>query len=710
MALTPEILPMLFAGIVHLGLAAALLSLGFHRAWNRAFALLLVILGMFRIVFSLANTADTPGAQAYWQDVLVYFSLTDEVALLYFASVYPFRRRWLPGPPWSFAPFLAAMLGLGALYVADHRLWFGLAQPIGPVRWPLQLVADALYVSYAVVPLVLLRDGARGGAAAQRHSVLLVGVALTLVYLHVDARSLGLRLLGFGAPLANLEDVVSLTGILLRLALFGVFVRRLAALRGGADAALRMAVRRYLVLMGLALLSAFAVAPLAGSPAYEPMRLFLSGSWFVAGAALVTYALMRHQLFDIDLRIKRALREGTVAGAFVAAYVVASVVAQRFLGGDIGPYVGVGAAVLLLFAIIPLQRLAVRVADAAMPRVDETPEYLNLRKLEVYRAALEESLAPDGTVAPAQAPVLARLRTELGVTDRDHAVLELAVRASRGPQPAGPVFAPGALVLGKYRLLHLLGEGSFGATYQATDTVVRRDVVIKVLHKNAAGGPTVLREARAIGAIRHPHVATLYDVEQVGDQGFIVMEHLEGGSLGDRLHRGALTAAEFRKVGAGLLSALGAVHAAGIVHRDVKPSNVLLTKDGQPKLADFGVAHIRGFESTMGGAGGSDAVGTIRFMSPEQAKGKQVTERSDLFSAAATLFEAYGGEPYLRTKPAESPVELQLRAARGRAFPATWEGPAAMRAWFGRALDPAPERRFASAEEMAAALEAALGS
>jgi serine/threonine-protein kinase len=186
----------------------------------------------------------------------------------------------------------------------------------------------------------------------------------------------------------------------------------------------------------------------------------------------------------------------------------------------------------------------------------------------------------------------------------------------------------------------------------------------------------------------------------------LLMEFVEGGSLADRLRRGPLDDAEFARLARGLLLALEAVHAAGTVHRDVKPSNVLLTREGEAKLSDFGIARLPGLETTVGPSGA--VVGTVRYMSPEQARGHRVTQRSDLFSAAATLFEARSGKPYLEPKPGESAAELQVRAGYAKPFRQAVAGRPAVRAWFAKALHPDPAERFASAAQMRGALEEAL--
>jgi hypothetical protein len=422
---------------------------------------------------------------------------------------------------------------------------------------------------------------------------------------------------------------------------------------------------------------------------------------------LLGYGILRTQLFDIELKIKWTLRQSTILGAFVALYVAATQVGGLLLPSGWAPYVGLAGAALLVPFLGPLERAAQRVANAMMPRVRAAPDYISERKLEVYRAAVEQALTQDSSEPRADSPALAALRAELGVTERDHAVLWHAVRASLGPRPHAGLEA-GAEVLGRYRVVRLLGEGSFGRTFlvQARDDGGAR--VLKVMRPDRRSDPEMLREARALVAVRHPNVVEFLGVEREGGQVFLVLEYVEGGSLADRLARGRLDSTEFHRVALDTLAALEAVHGAGLVHRDIKPSNVLLTREGRAKLADFGVAHVPGAETTLSGTS-AGAVGTVRFMSPEQARGKRVTGRSDVFSAAAMLYEAYTGMPYLAPLPNETVVEQQLRAAAAGPFDRPLSGPPALRAWFLRALDPAPDARFGSAAEARSALEAALG-
>jgi hypothetical protein len=497
-----------------------------------------------------------------------------------------------------------------------------------------------------------------------------------------------------------------LIGAPLWLAMFGGLVLYFAwSARRLRDQDLLRSTQRYAMILVAPLASGTLVSLGSRYPGFDFLVYLFYGLWESVALLTIFFALFRFRFLGLDVKFRWTLKQSTVAAAFVGVYVIVSQGTQSLLAGTLGPYLGLAAAGMLVLAIVPLQRFAERFATAVVPVGGDLSE----QKLEAYRAALEQAYASDGTITPNEAAMLSAMRAKLGITERDHAVMEHAVRRGGKPAGAGVDLAPGASVLGKYRVAKFLGEGAYGRTYLAEDTVLKRSVVIKALRPERAGDPELLKEAQTIGAIRHPNVVTLYDVEQVGTDAFIVMEHVEGGSLQARLAMGALKAAEFRRVALGTLRALEAVHDAGAVHRDVKPSNVLLTQDGEPKLADFGIANVPGLETTKGTKTPA-AVGTIRYMSPEQARGREATPRSDLYSAAATLYEAYAGQPFLEPRPGESAVELQMRAVAPGPFRRPVQGSRAVRAWFTKALDPQPDKRFASASAMRAALERALSS
>ena len=304
-----------------------------------------------------------------------------------------------------------------------------------------------------------------------------------------------------------------------------------------------------------------------------------------------------------------------------------------------------------------------------------------------------------------------RLLLKRKLTANEHAILVSRLAEMEGTLGAPPLappparIVPGIVLLHRYKVARALGEGAYGRAYLAEDQKVARHVVLKLLRERMS--EEGLREARAVGSIRHPNVVTLYDVAQLGDAPLLVMEYAEGGSLRDRLARGPLSRAELDSLADGLLRALEAVHDAGAVHRDVKPSNVLLTGRGEVKLADFGIArNAPAPEATMGESTLAGPVGTPRYMSPEQARGRRASARSDLYSAAVTLYEAMTGQPLVPPVPGESDAELQVRIASASPF-ARDIRPPALRGWFAKALAPDPSERFASAREMREAFFAA---
>jgi eukaryotic-like serine/threonine-protein kinase len=223
--------------------------------------------------------------------------------------------------------------------------------------------------------------------------------------------------------------------------------------------------------------------------------------------------------------------------------------------------------------------------------------------------------------------------------------------------------------LGPYEILAPLGAGGMGEVYRARDTRLGRDVAIKVLPAHLSSNPDLRqrmeREARSISSLNHPHICTLHDVGSQDGIDFLVMEHLEGETLADRLHRGALPLGEALKIGIQIADALDKAHARGIVHRDLKPANIMLTKNG-PKLMDFGLAKPAPGLGSASGAGpltpstptmsvaalsGSASpltqkgtvVGTFQYMAPEVLQGAEADARSDVFSFGCVIYETVTG-------------------------------------------------------------------
>src|SRR5690242_2307077 len=214
--------------------------------------------------------------------------------------------------------------------------------------------------------------------------------------------------------------------------------------------------------------------------------------------------------------------------------------------------------------------------------------------------------------------------------------------------------------LGPYEILSLVGGGGMGEVYRARDTRLDRIVAIKVLPTDLSANPELRQrfqsEARAISSLQHPHICTLFDVGEQDGLDFLVMEYLEGKSLAETLKAGPLPLERVLDIGIGVADALEAAHAKGIVHRDIKPANIFITARGEPKLLDFGLAKLAE-EQPLAPAGTAmtsvdtsphltspgTTVGTVAYMSPEQARGKELDPRSDLFSFGAVLYQMLTG-------------------------------------------------------------------
>jgi Tol biopolymer transport system component len=216
--------------------------------------------------------------------------------------------------------------------------------------------------------------------------------------------------------------------------------------------------------------------------------------------------------------------------------------------------------------------------------------------------------------------------------------------------------------LGPYEIVAPLGAGGMGEVYRARDTRLDRDVAVKVLPQHLSSNTDVRarfeREARAVSSLNHPHICTLFDVGRDGETDYLVMELIEGESLADRLRKGALPTADALRIGEQIAAALERAHRAGVVHRDLKPGNIMLAKSGA-KLMDFGLAR-----ATPGAGGISSAspltqsptvaapltaegaiVGTVQYMAPEQLQGSEADARSDLWALGCVLHEMVSGQP-----------------------------------------------------------------
>jgi serine/threonine protein kinase len=227
-------------------------------------------------------------------------------------------------------------------------------------------------------------------------------------------------------------------------------------------------------------------------------------------------------------------------------------------------------------------------------------------------------------------------------------------RQTGGDTRRGRSPAPAPLVLDRYRLHRRLGAGAFGTVWLASDERLERDVAVKILQRERVVGGRFEREARAAARLAHPGIVTLYEATVDDDGAYLVSELVRGSTLDDLLRAGLLSDQDIVAVGIALCDALEYAHAQGIVHRDVKPSNVLVperpaTPAQVAKLTDFGVARVIGGDAlTLTG----DVIGTLAYMAPEQAEGLEAGAGADLYSLALVLYEALTGVNPVRSSTA----------------------------------------------------------
>ncbi len=266
-------------------------------------------------------------------------------------------------------------------------------------------------------------------------------------------------------------------------------------------------------------------------------------------------------------------------------------------------------------------------------------------------------------------------------------------------------WGPGDAVLGRFRLERLLGAGGFGAVWRATDERLHRPVAVKVIARSVTAGARARREALAAARLNHPGIVALYEEGEDDRALYLVSELVEGRTLADLEADGALSDRAVVRLGAGLCEALSHAHLNGVIHRDVKPQNVLVPRRGSgspAKLADFGVAHLMG-DAPLTRTG--DVLGTLAYMAPEQASGRRPGAPADLYALALVLYEALAGVNPVR---AGTPAGTARRV--GRPLPPLRrlrrDLPEGLCGALDRALRPRPAER-GTLDDLRSALEAA---
>ncbi len=262
--------------------------------------------------------------------------------------------------------------------------------------------------------------------------------------------------------------------------------------------------------------------------------------------------------------------------------------------------------------------------------------------------------------------------------------------------------------IGRYRVERLLGRGAMGVVYQAHDPVIDRKVAIKLVRVDLLAGDDQAdyvtrfqREAQAAGRCAHPNIVAIYDFALHDGNPFLAMEYVQGETVADAIRQhGRFAPADAVTVLLQVLDALACAHALGVVHRDVKPANILLLPGNRVKMTDFGIARFDSSEMTHHGV----IIGTPSYMSPEQCRGDVVDARSDLFSAGAVLYEMLTGARAFGGGNATEVIYRLLNEHPPALTAASQVMPPALAAVLHRAMAKRAEQRFGSAVEMASAL------
>ena len=276
-------------------------------------------------------------------------------------------------------------------------------------------------------------------------------------------------------------------------------------------------------------------------------------------------------------------------------------------------------------------------------------------------------------------------------------------------------------MLSHYRVIEKIGEGGMGVVYRARDEKLRRDIALKVLPASLAGNAErrlrFLREARAAAAVNHANIATIHEVDEADGTLFLAMELVEGRSLRDHLTEGAMPMAEAIRLAAEVAEGLAHAHETGVIHRDIKPENVMVGRDNHAKILDFGLAKILEIqrEETLSRLSEAETatlqvtrqgalMGTVAYMSPEQARGELVDARSDIFSFGTMLYEMVTGQPPFKAKSVADTLASILTRPATPPSQINPEVPPDLESILRRCLEKDSAKRYQRTDELVASL------
>jgi len=260
---------------------------------------------------------------------------------------------------------------------------------------------------------------------------------------------------------------------------------------------------------------------------------------------------------------------------------------------------------------------------------------------------------------------------------------------------------PGTMLAGKYKIIEILGRGGMGIVYKAEDTKLRRHVALKFLPpeliQDEEARERFVLEARSAAALAHPNICTIHEIDEEDSRSFIAMECVEGQSLKEQIKQGSLGVEAALDVATQVVEALGEAHKEGIVHRDIKSANIMITSKGQAKVMDFGLAKVKG--GTLMTREGT-TLGTVAYMSPEQARGEEVDHRTDIWSLGVVLYEMLTGELPFKGEREASILYSVVHEEPKSLKDIKRDIPLEFQQIINRALKKNREARYSSSEEM----------
>jgi len=259
----------------------------------------------------------------------------------------------------------------------------------------------------------------------------------------------------------------------------------------------------------------------------------------------------------------------------------------------------------------------------------------------------------------------------------------------------------GSTLAGRYNIIEELGRGGMGVVYKAEDTKLKRRVALKFLPQELTHIPDVkerfMREAQAAAALDHPNICTVYEFDEAEETTFISMAYIEGQSLRKKIQSGPLELDEALKIAMQVAEGLQEAHKKGVVHRDIKSANIMLDERGQAKIMDFGLARMTG--TTLLTQEGT-AMGTIAYMSPEQARGEEVDHRSDIWSLGVVLYEMFSGQLPFKGDHEQAVVYSILKEKPKPFTDIKADVPVSIEQVVSKALEKNPDERYQSLDEM----------